>query len=95
MAKIATAESYKVIRRGGITSDRWLGTFMLAPAILYIVLLVAGPLLFAIYLSVSNATTGEYTLEYVGLANFVRALQSSIFRTALANTFIFTIVSQI
>lgn len=95
MAEIATAESYKVVRRGGITSDRWLGTFMLAPAILYIVVLVAGPLLFAIYLSVSNATTGEYTLEYVGLANFYRAVQSSIFRTALANTFIFTIVSQI
>lgn len=68
---------------------------MLAPAILYIVLLVGGPLLFAIYLSVSNATTGSYTLEYVGLANFVRAVQSPIFRTALANTFIFTIVSQI
>ncbi len=94
MAENATAERYKVIRRGG-TSDRWLGTFMLAPAILYIVLLVAGPLLFAMYLSVSNATTGEYTLEYVGLANFARAVQNSIFRTALANTFIFTIVSQI
>lgn len=94
MAEIGTAERYKVVRRGGI-SDRWLGTVMLAPAILYIVVLVAGPLLFAIYLSVSNATTGEYTLEYVGLANFYRAVQNSIFRTALANTFIFTIVSQI
>lgn len=76
-------------------SERFLGTFMLTPAVLYILLLVAGPFLFAIYLSLSNASTGSYTLEYVGAANYVRAVQNSIFRTALVNTFIFTIISQI
>jgi len=68
---------------------------MLAPAVLYIVLLVAGPLLFAMYLSLSDATTGSQTLKYVGLANFVRAVQSPVFRSALTNTFIFTIISQV
>jgi len=68
---------------------------MLAPAALYIVLLVAGPLLFAVYLSMSNATTGSQTFEYVGPANFIRAVQNTIFRSALANTFIFTIIAQV
>ncbi|MGH2404716.1 MAG: carbohydrate ABC transporter permease [bacterium] len=68
---------------------------MLAPAVLYIVLLVAGPLLFALYLSVSNATTGSPTLQFVGPANFLRAMQSPIFRSALTNTFFFTITAQV
>ena len=76
-------------------SERLLGPLMLAPAGLYIVLLVAGPLLFAIYLSLSNATTGSQTFDFVGPANFIRAMQNSIFRSALANTFIFTIIAQI
>lgn len=72
-----------------------LGPIMLAPAVLYILLLVAGPLVFALYLSVSNATTGSQTLQFVGPANFIRAMQSSIFRSALTNTFIFTIIAQV
>jgi multiple sugar transport system permease protein len=68
---------------------------MLAPAIVYIVALVALPLLLAIYLSLSNATTGSQTLGYVGLTNFFRATDSTIFRSALTNTFIFTFVSEI
>jgi len=73
---------------------RVLGPLMLAPAGLYIILLVGVPLFFAIYLSMSNATTGSQTLQFVGPANFVRAMQNSIFRSALANTFIFTIIAQ-
>lgn len=75
--------------------EHFLGPLMLAPAVLYIVLLVGGPLLFAIYLSMSNATTGSQTLDFVGPANFIRAVDNTIFRTALANTFIFTIIAQI
>jgi len=83
------------VRRRRAVSDQYLGPLMLAPAVLYIVLLVAGPLLFAMYLSLSDATTGSQTLKYVGLANFVRAVQSPVFRSALTNTFIFTIISQV
>src|SRR5687767_738412 len=82
-------------RLGARPGERLLGPLMLAPAVLYIVLLVAGPLLFALYLSLSNATTGSPTLQFVGPANFIRAMQSPIFRSALTNTFIFTIIAQI
>lgn len=67
---------------------------MLAPAIVYIAALVGLPLLLALYLSVSNATTGSQTLHFVGATNFLRAIDSSIFRSALTNTIIFTLVSQ-
>ena len=79
-------------RLGG---DRLLGGVMLAPSIVYIAALVGLPLLLAIYLSLSNATTGSPTLRYVGLTNFIRAIDSSIFRSALTNTFIFTFISEI
>lgn len=78
-----------------LNNARVLSPLMLGPAVLYIVLLVAGPLFFAIYLSLSNATTGSYTLEFVGLDNFARALRNPNFRTALANSFIFTGISQV
>src|SRR5256712_13649522 len=95
MEEIAAAEAPEAVRRHRVVSDRWLGPLMLAPAILYIVALVGFPLLLAIYLSFSNATTGSQTLHYVGLTNFARALDSTIFRAALTNTFIFTLVSEI
>ena len=75
--------------------DRLLGGVMLAPSIVYIAALVGLPLLLAIYLSLSNATTGSPSLQYVGLTNFIRAIDSSIFRSALTNTFIFTFISEI
>jgi len=90
-----TAQQPQPVRRHRAVSEQYLGPLMLAPAILYIGLLVAGPLLFAMYLSLSNATTGSQTLNYVGLANFLRAVQSPIFRSALTNTFIITIISQV
>jgi multiple sugar transport system permease protein len=75
--------------------DRRLGRTMLAPAVLYIVLLVGFPFLLALYYSVSNATVGAGKFSFVGLANFERALRNPTFLTALKNTFLFTIVSQV
>ncbi len=68
---------------------------MLVPAISFIILLVGGPLLLAIWLSFSDATGGSLSGDFVGLTNFTRAFESAIFRRALLNTFIFTIASQV
>ena len=95
MAESAIREARRVVVRPRLRGDRPLGPLMLAPSIVYIVALVGFPLLLAIYLSVSNATTGSQTLQYVGLTNYLRAINSSIFRSALTNTFIFTFVSEI
>jgi multiple sugar transport system permease protein len=73
-----------------------LGPLLVAPAILYIVLLVGYPFLLALYLSVSNADVATSGLgRFVGLDNFNALFQSGLFLTALRNTLMFTLVSAV
>lgn len=73
---------------------RWLGPAMVAPAVAYIALLVGLPVVLALFLSVSDARVGSDELSFVGLTNFREAWQTPAFRTALRNSFLFTLVSQ-
>ena len=75
-------------------SERWLSRLLLAPAILYILLLVGFPLGMSLLYSVSNATVGSSAIELVGLENFRRILASHTFWVALQNTVVFTVISQ-
>jgi len=75
--------------------ERVLAPLLIAPAILYIVVLVGAPFFLAIYYSLSDATTGSPSLHFVGLRNFRAVLQDPVFRLSLKNTFIFTLVSQV
>ena len=75
-------------------NDRWLWRAMLAPAILYIALLVGFPFLLSLYYSLSSATVASREVHFVGLENFRRIVESSTFWLALQNTIIITIVSQ-
>src|SRR5499425_1871772 len=72
-----------------------LGPLFIAPAILYVVLLVALPFFLAIYYSVSAFTIFDPTYKFVGLSNFSDILKSEVFRRTLINTFIFTIGAQV
>lgn len=74
--------------------DIWLWRIMLAPAILYIVLLVGFPFLLSIFYSVSSATVASRDVHFVGLENFRRIVESGTFWLALKNTIIITAVSQ-
>jgi multiple sugar transport system permease protein len=88
----------KQLRKGKASIlDRaeWLGPIMLAPAILYILALIAFPFSLALLYSVSDVTTGRQTLSFVGLENFKGILENPAFHKALKNTFIFTFTSQI
>jgi multiple sugar transport system permease protein len=69
-----------------------LGSVFLAPAILYVLILVGIPFLLAVYYAFSAYTIYDPSYHFVGLRNFVEVVQSEIFRRTLANTFIFTIV---
>ncbi len=75
-------------------SQRWLWRLMLAPAVLYIVLLVGFPFLLSLYYSLSDATVASRELNFVGLANFRRVVESGTFWQALRNTLLITLVSQ-
>lgn len=93
----ATAGPYaaKADRRARLAdNERLLWPLMLAPAILYIVLLVGLPFLLSLFYSVSDVTVGSRSMSFVGLENFRRVVATNTFWTALKNTLIFTIVSQ-
>src|SRR5215470_5572929 len=68
---------------------------MLAPAVLYISLLVAVPFLLALFLSLTNSSAGSLQFSFVGLQNFRSVIGSAVFLRALRNTFVFTFVSQL
>ena len=67
------------------------GYTLLAPAVLYVTLLVGLPFLFSLYLAVSDASVGVPVARFIGLENFASALENSVFWTAVRNTFVFTI----
>ena len=71
-----------------------LGSLMVAPAILYVLLLVGVPFLMAMYYSVSAYTIYDPSWTFVGLSNFEDILDDPSFRQTLYNTFIFTFGSQ-
>jgi multiple sugar transport system permease protein len=74
------------------TARRYLfGYTLLAPAVLYVSLLVGAPFLFSLYLAMSDATVGDPVAQFVGLENFRSALESTTFYVALRNTLVFTI----
>ncbi len=73
----------------------FMGPLFIAPAVIYVFLLVALPFLLAIYYAVSAFTIFDPSYEFVGLSNLYDVLDSDIFRHTLANTFIFTFGSQV
>jgi multiple sugar transport system permease protein len=72
-----------------------LETILIAPAIIYVLLLVGLPLLLAVYYSVSAYTIYNPTWQFVGLANFAQIIENPNFLQTLSNTFIFTFGSQL
>src|SRR5215470_16537124 len=72
-----------------------LGAVFVAPAILYVLLLVGAPFLLAVYYSVSAFTIYNPSWRFVGLANFEDIIQDPVFLQTLGNTFLFTFGSQI
>jgi len=83
-------------RFGGILDRKeTLAKLLIAPAVLYIAAMIGAPFVLAILYSLSDATTGSPSLHLVGLRNFGAALADPVFRLALRNTFVFTLLSQV
>ncbi|MDR7401610.1 MAG: sugar ABC transporter permease [Armatimonadota bacterium] len=80
--------------RRWVSREQVLGPALVAPAFAYVALLVGFPFLFALYLSLTDATTGNPYGSFVGVKNFVEIVQDPTFRRALRNTFVFTLSSQ-
>jgi multiple sugar transport system permease protein len=71
------------------------GYLLLAPAVLYVLLLVGAPFLFSLYLALSDANVGNPVASFAGLENFRAALESDVFYIALRNSVLFTVVAAI
>jgi multiple sugar transport system permease protein len=71
------------------------GYLLLAPAALYVLLLVGAPFLFSLYLAVSDANVGDPVARFIGFENFASALEMEVFWTALQNSVVFLVVAAI
>ncbi|HLW46235.1 MAG TPA: sugar ABC transporter permease [bacterium] len=85
-----------VVRHRAFTAERLrFGYSLLAPAVVYMAVLVGVPFFFSLYLALSDASVGGTTANYVGLSNFVAVLQDGTIQQALRNTIVFTVVAGI
>jgi multiple sugar transport system permease protein len=72
-----------------------LAWLFLAPAVVYILLLVAIPFLLAIAFAFSDVTAGDPSFDWVGLDNFSAIFHDPVFWRALRNTLVFTVISMV
>src|SRR5688500_11064802 len=80
-------------RRDLLGQRRCLAPALIAPAIICVGLLVGAPLVLSVYLSLTDATAGSLTGDYVGFDNYTEQWSDPIFRTALKNTIVFTLLA--
>ena len=80
--------------RNLLEERRFLAPALIAPAVLFIALVVGVPFGWAIYLSLTDAKAGSLTGTFVGFDNFVDTWGNANFQKALRNTLIFTFASQ-
>ncbi|MGH3134627.1 MAG: carbohydrate ABC transporter permease [Gaiellaceae bacterium] len=73
---------------------RFLAPALIAPAVIFMALVVGVPFGWAVYLSLTDAVGGSMTGTWVGVENFTNAWSDENFRRALRNTLIFTFGSQ-
>jgi multiple sugar transport system permease protein len=79
-----TGRLARVLEREGV-----LASLLLAPALSLLLLFIAYPFVMGLWLALSSTTVGTPG-RFVGVANFVKAWNDSIFQTAFRNTFFYT-----
>jgi multiple sugar transport system permease protein len=72
-----------------LENERLLACVLLAPAVLLLSFFIAYPFVMGIWLALSSTSVGQVG-RFVGLANFAKAWNDSIFRTAFGNTAFYT-----
>jgi multiple sugar transport system permease protein len=80
----------KVADREGL-----LAPLFLLPAVVYIIALVAVPFLLALVFAFSDVTTGDPSIDWVGLNNFDAIFDDPVFWRSLRNTLVFTVISMV
>jgi multiple sugar transport system permease protein len=92
---VAEARAFPLRTRMRLLEDeRWLAFVLLAPTIVLLGLFIAYPFVQGVLLSVTDARVG-IPGHFVGLENFRKVWNDSIFRTAVYNTFLYTAVATV
>src|SRR6185437_9785365 len=99
VSDIVTQPVYARAPRRGLATrlledERWLAAVLLLPTVILLGLFIAYPFVEGVMLSVTDARVGVPG-HFVGLQNFVALFYDSIFRVAVWNTFVYTIVATI
>jgi multiple sugar transport system permease protein len=77
-----------------LENERLLAALLLAPTILLLGVFIAYPFVMGVWLSLSSTSVGNPG-EFVGLRNFLKAWNDSIFRAAFWNTSVYTFCATI
>ena len=77
-----------------LEDERVLGWLLLAPTIVLLALFIAYPFVKGVWISLTSATVGVPGV-FVGLKNFVKIWNDSIFQQAAYNTFVYTAVATV
>ncbi|MBP1713160.1 MAG: putative sugar uptake transporter permease protein [Deltaproteobacteria bacterium] len=68
---------------------RFGGYLFIGPAFLWLLLIIGVPFFLSVYLSATNSLAGKWG-SFIGLDNYLKLLDSQIFRRTLQNSLIFT-----
>ena len=72
-----------------LENEKLLATALLAPGVVILVLFIAYPFVMALWFSMTSIAVGEPG-QFVGVENFQRAIEDTIFQTAFKNTVFYT-----
>src|SRR5882672_10070311 len=86
---LPAAKSSRMLEREGA-----LAFWLLVPTLALLTLFIAYPFVRGVWLSLTNAVVGVPG-DFVGMKNFAKILDDSIFRTAALNTFVYTFVTTV
>jgi multiple sugar transport system permease protein len=91
---VAGAEARPIPRLRRLEDERWLALALLMPTAILLGLFIAYPFFEGVLLSLTSQRVGVDG-EFVGLKNFVKIWNDSIFRTTVWNTFWYTGVTTV
>jgi len=91
MAETERRPAAPLLRRF-LKPEALIGYFLISPAVFLLLVLLAYPFVLAVYISLTDRVLGEPG-RFIGIANFLKLLQDSLFRQTVWNSFVYTIAT--
>src|ERR1700730_9564081 len=95
LPKVGPSQKGERLHHRLMQGESTLGYALLVPTMLMLLVFLAWPFLWGIWLSVSNAEIGNDQTHFVGLGNFIYNLQDTIFVQSFWNTMAYTAITTV